>query len=74
MRSTVHDVAKGERLTPIRGSPPNLAALPGGCSFAPRCSYADGVRCAAEYPPPHKVGVQAGYETLHSMSLPRAHR
>jgi peptide/nickel transport system ATP-binding protein len=62
MRSTVHDVAKGERLTPIRGSPPNLAALPDGCSFAPRCSYADGVRCAAQYPPPQKVGEQAGYE------------
>ena len=62
MRSTVHEVAKGERLTPIRGSPPNLAALPGGCSFAPRCSYADGVRCNAIYPPPVSMGTQAGYE------------
>ena len=37
--STVHEVAKGTRLTPISGSPPNLAALPPGCSFAPRCPY-----------------------------------
>jgi len=39
MGSTVHEVEKGMRLTPIRGSPPNLAALPPGCSFAPRCPY-----------------------------------
>ncbi|MBI4206622.1 MAG: ABC transporter ATP-binding protein [Betaproteobacteria bacterium] len=39
MGSTVHEVEKGTRLTPIRGSPPNLAALPPGCSFAPRCPY-----------------------------------
>ena len=39
MGSTVHEVEKGARLTPIRGSPPNLAALPPGCSFAPRCPY-----------------------------------
>jgi peptide/nickel transport system ATP-binding protein len=62
MRSTVHEVAKGERLTPIRGSPPNLAALPRGCSFAPRCEYADGARCSATYPPPHSIGTHAGYE------------
>jgi peptide/nickel transport system ATP-binding protein len=28
---------KGERLAPIPGSPPNLIALPPGCSFEPRC-------------------------------------
>ncbi|MBX9810228.1 MAG: ABC transporter ATP-binding protein [Burkholderiales bacterium] len=39
MGSTVHDVPKGTRLNPIPGSPPNLAALPPGCSFAPRCPY-----------------------------------
>jgi peptide/nickel transport system ATP-binding protein len=62
MHSTVHEVAKGERLTPIRGSPPNLAALPSGCSFAPRCGYADVVRCSAVYPPPHNVGSDVDYE------------
>jgi oligopeptide transport system ATP-binding protein len=29
-----------EQLTPIRGQPPDLAHLPGGCSFRPRCPYA----------------------------------
>jgi peptide/nickel transport system ATP-binding protein len=62
MRSTVHDVAKGERLTPIRGSPPNLAALGPGCSFAPRCDYADGGQCSAAYPPPRAIGAHHGYE------------
>ncbi|MNL78342.1 oligopeptide transporter ATP-binding component [compost metagenome] len=31
---------KGQPLDMIRGQPPNLAALPPGCSFAPRCSQA----------------------------------
>ena len=30
-----------ERLVPIDGSPPDLAALPPGCAFAPRCALAD---------------------------------
>lgn len=30
-----------ERLEPIQGAPPNLADLPGGCPFAPRCKYAE---------------------------------
>ncbi|MGW7680296.1 ABC transporter ATP-binding protein [Kribbella sp. NPDC054772] len=30
-----------ERLVPIQGSPPDLLALPSGCSFRPRCRYAD---------------------------------
>ncbi|WP_328997479.1 ABC transporter ATP-binding protein [Kribbella sp. NBC_00709] len=37
------------RLTPIQGSPPDLLALPSGCSFRPRCKYADAV-CAGETP------------------------
>ena len=31
----------GERLVPIEGSPPDLAALPPGCAFAPRCRFAN---------------------------------
>lgn len=33
------DGAAGERLVPIEGSPPDLAALPPGCAFAPRCRH-----------------------------------
>jgi oligopeptide transport system ATP-binding protein len=30
----------GVRLVPIDGSPPDLAVLPPGCAFAPRCAFA----------------------------------
>ena len=32
---------RGDRLTQIAGMAPNMANLPAGCAFAPRCSYAD---------------------------------
>ncbi|HUG17271.1 MAG TPA: ABC transporter ATP-binding protein [Thermomicrobiales bacterium] len=41
---------KGIRLTPIFGQPPNLAFLPSGCTFHPRCPYAF-ERCTLEEPP-----------------------
>jgi oligopeptide transport system ATP-binding protein len=31
--------ARGERLRPIAGAPPDLAALPVGCAFSPRCGH-----------------------------------
>jgi oligopeptide transport system ATP-binding protein len=33
------DVARAERLSPIEGSPPDLADPPSGCRFEPRCRY-----------------------------------
>src|SRR6266852_4784721 len=39
-----------QRLTAIEGQPPDLAALPRGCSFAPRCVRAFD-RCHVEAPP-----------------------
>ena len=39
-----------QRLTAIEGQPPDLSALPPGCSFAPRCSNAM-ARCRSEEPP-----------------------
>ena len=44
--------APGEhkRLKTIEGQPPDLAALPPGCPFAPRCPRADD-RCRTETPP-----------------------
>jgi peptide/nickel transport system ATP-binding protein len=50
MRSTVHAGMRGVRLTAIPGAPPDLAALPPGCAFAPRCAQADAA-CAAAVPP-----------------------
>jgi len=46
------------RLLAIPGRPPNLANLPRGCAFAPRCSYASD-RCREERPelePADEVG------------------
>jgi peptide/nickel transport system ATP-binding protein len=62
MRSTVHEVAKGERLRTIRGSPPNLAALPAGCSFAARCDYSDGERCRSDYPQARTIATHSAYQ------------
>lgn len=43
-------VAGRTRLANLEGLPPNLAALPPGCAFQPRCPRAT-ARCAAERPP-----------------------
>jgi oligopeptide/dipeptide ABC transporter ATP-binding protein len=44
------DAPPQRRLIGISGNPPDFAALPDGCRFAPRCSRAEG-RCHREYPP-----------------------
>jgi len=44
-----------ENLRVIKGLPPNLARLPKGCSFAPRCDYAMD-RCRKEKPALEQVG------------------
>ncbi|WP_341704421.1 ABC transporter ATP-binding protein [Ferrovibrio sp.] len=41
LASRAHDAMDGARLDAIPGAPPDLAALPPGCAFAPRCSRAD---------------------------------
>jgi peptide/nickel transport system ATP-binding protein len=45
--ATVHEAARGTRLTTIRGAPPNLEHLPPGCAFAPRCDEAEPACLAA---------------------------
>ncbi|HEX6871322.1 MAG TPA: ABC transporter ATP-binding protein [Micromonosporaceae bacterium] len=42
---------KGQRLNAIKGLPPALTRIPPGCSFAPRCRYAQDV-CRVDPPPP----------------------
>src|SRR2546423_11308143 len=39
LASTVHDGMRGQRLEAIPGAPPDLAAVPAACSFAPRCKF-----------------------------------
>jgi peptide/nickel transport system ATP-binding protein len=40
MAATVRRGQRGHPLVPIPGAPPNLAALPSGCAFTPRCALA----------------------------------
>jgi oligopeptide transport system ATP-binding protein len=44
------DEARRDKLVPIEGLPPDLANVPKGCSFYPRCSYHI-ERCLQEEPP-----------------------
>ena len=44
------DDPPGRRLPNIPDQPPDFAALPPGCRFAPRCAHV-GERCRSEYPP-----------------------
>lgn len=46
---------KTERLWSIEGQPPDLANLPPGCPFSPRCPKAED-RCHREVPPEFQVG------------------
>jgi len=50
LASTVHGQKRDKDIEGIGGSPPDLRALPPGCSFAPRCRYAR-TACTAAMPP-----------------------
>lgn len=54
MASVPQVVDKGTRLNPIRGVPPNLAHIPSGCPFHPRCSHAR-PNCSTQVPPLREV-------------------
>jgi len=58
MRSVPRLDEKRERLMTIGGSPPSLINLPAGCSFAPRCPFAEDI-CDREEPP--LVEVEPGH-------------
>ena len=58
MKSVPNVEAKGGRLQPITGQPPNLSRIPSGCPFHPRCARrrlgaeaAPGRDCAVDRPP-----------------------
>jgi peptide/nickel transport system ATP-binding protein len=56
LKSRAHDaLAKGTRLDAIPGSPPDLANLPPGCAFAPRCKLSL-PSCSEATPEPVAVG------------------
>jgi len=49
------DQDEKKKLVPIQGQPPNLANVPDGCAFHPRCDYAVD-RCRKETPQLVSVG------------------
>jgi oligopeptide/dipeptide ABC transporter ATP-binding protein len=56
---------RGEPLQPIYGSPPNLAYIPQGCAFHPRCQHAD---TACRELTPTSIEVSPGhYVACHSI-------
>jgi oligopeptide/dipeptide ABC transporter ATP-binding protein len=59
--------ARQARLTAIAGQPPDLATLPAGCAFAPRCPRALD-RCTVEAPP--ETAVAAGHATRCWLHVP----
>ena len=55
---------KGTQLTPIVGSPPDLAHLPSGCSFHPRCRFRR-TNCFDVEPPAVEVPGDDRYAACH---------
>jgi peptide/nickel transport system ATP-binding protein len=55
LASTIHvGQSRDKEIEAIAGSPPDMRRLPPGCSFAPRCRYADS-GCTSAVPPPTVV-------------------
>jgi peptide/nickel transport system ATP-binding protein len=59
LSSIVRGELRGHRIEAIGGSPPDLAALPPGCAFAPRCRHAR-EECLLQ--PPAAQAIAAGHE------------
>ena len=64
LSSTVHDRSRDSEIEAIPGSPPDLRALPSGCSFAPRCRFKMPA-CTVGFPAPAIV------EAAHTASCLR---
>jgi peptide/nickel transport system ATP-binding protein len=58
LAASVSGEQRGQRLPTIAGAPPDLAAMPAGCAFAPRCERASSV-CQTAQPPLLRHGLQA---------------
>ena len=56
LASSVHGRSRGADIEAIPGSPPDLRALPRGCSFAPRCRFMIPA-CTAAFPPSARADV-----------------
>jgi peptide/nickel transport system ATP-binding protein len=63
------ELIKGTRLETISGTPPDLADLPPGCAFLPRCQLAT-AECASAVPPEFLVNVGHTARCIHVSFLP----
>jgi peptide/nickel transport system ATP-binding protein len=63
-------LGKGERLAAIPGTPPDLAKLPPGCAFAPRCGHA---REACEEAVPAEILVGNAHRARCVLAIPASH-
>ncbi|MEQ4205392.1 ABC transporter ATP-binding protein [Actinopolymorpha sp. B9G3] len=79
MASVPHAESKGVRLHPISGQPPNLAAIPPGCAFHPRCPHArfdaaaqDDRDCRVDVPTLREFGLGRASACHYSEELHRA--
>jgi oligopeptide transport system ATP-binding protein len=59
---------KGSKLQPIVGSPPDLARIPAGCAFHPRCRFATDL-CRSTPPPPVEVEPGRMAECHHAQQV-----
>lgn len=64
MNSIATPEQKGKELIPIPGSPPDLLHVPPGCSFHPRCPYAQQI-CIEEEPELRPVGDEGRTSACH---------
>lgn len=55
LKSRQHGMERGKPLDVISGSPPDLSNLPRGCTFAPRCAFAN-AKCQNSVPERKQVG------------------
>jgi peptide/nickel transport system ATP-binding protein len=66
------DVARAERLVPIKGTPPSLIHVPAGCPFHPRCDYAAMTEGKSETVIPELREIDPGHRiACHLTSLQR---
>lgn len=66
LKSRAHGaLARGTRLETIGGAPPDLSALPAGCSFAERCALASDA-CRAAQPPVVELAPNHRVRCIHT--------
>ena len=64
---------QGGPLLPIPGSPPQMAQLPTGCPFAPRCAWADGL-CDSQVPALQDIAQARSEQALRYPARRACHR